>query len=225
MNLETITESENIHRCKRKSTFNDKAHLSTKIKLISLPIQHIVLDLDNTLITSIYNAGEFDENSRMSYYYNRHYVHKRPYLDVFLDYCFEHYDTVNIWSHGTSSWVNSNLTKIIPSKYCDKLGFIHHRDHRGLYEGDKESWHKNMYRIWDEDDYQRKGICPENTIIIDDILENHNLHIDNLIQVKKFIDPFLPDNELIFLMIYLRTLENVTDIRKVDKDNWRDSIK
>jgi hypothetical protein len=62
-------------------------------------IEHIVLDLDGTLI------GE-------------DHICARPYLTEFLCFCFEHFESVNIWTAASQEWwiecFNKYIRKCLP---------------------------------------------------------------------------------------------------------------
>lgn len=59
--------------------------------------RHIVLDLDGTLI------GE-------------DYICARPYLADFLAFCFDHFDTVNIWTAASRHWWDQCYDKFIKKR-------------------------------------------------------------------------------------------------------------
>lgn len=192
----------------RKGRFN----VNKTRRVVKQP-QHIVLDLDGTLIDS-------NKDSALSNYHNYilmdYFVYTRPNLYSFLMFCFENYETVNVWSHGTREWVVENLHRIIPTHLIRKLGFVYDRSHRTEHQG---VWVKNMYDIWNV----YNDIQPHNTIIVDDIVENHVLHPDNVVQIAPY-DPNRKDFDLVLLTRYLRTLFYHEDVREVNKTDWRNSM-
>ena len=168
--------------------------------------QHIVLDLDNTLIFSTENMLSERPFDHMI---DNLYIYHRPYLEDFFEFCFENYRSVNIWSHGDWEWINVNLIQILPQCYWNRLGFVHHREyHKEL----GSNWIKDMHQVWDDPYYVEKGLGIRNTIIIDDIPSNHVLHPLNLLSVN----PYRGDqNDLTLrnIMTQLSQIRYLSDIR------------
>ena len=147
--------------------------------------QHIVLDLDHTLI---FSTEALLSERPCDHVIADFYIYIRPHLEEFFEFCFENYRTVNIWSHGDWKWVRDNLIQILPKCYWNRLGFVHHQDHHKVFGN---TWIKDMYQIWDDPYYSQRGLAIWNTIIIDDIPENHVLHPLNLLRIF----PYLGDRE------------------------------
>jgi len=72
----------------------------------------IILDLDNTLIHSIYNCKCYGD-----FTFDGYSIYKRPYLEKFIDYCFTNFDHVIIWSLGGREYVESIIDNILGKKY------------------------------------------------------------------------------------------------------------
>ena len=84
----------------------------------------LILDLDHTLI---YSDEKESTNFDFTILYNgivKFYVKKRPYLDLFLNYIFIHFD-IAVWSAGNKEYVDVIIDNIfINSKHL--LKFIYY---------------------------------------------------------------------------------------------------
>ena len=73
----------------------------------------LILDLDHTLIHSvdpkedIFDKPAFALHLSEKSIYN---IYKRPFLEEFLNFCFEKFDRIIIWSAGTLDYVEGILT-------------------------------------------------------------------------------------------------------------------
>lgn len=217
--------------------------------------QSLVLDLDNTLVHTFDDCGayntlglssakNYDIRSRV-YYMDVSDIDgpsgtqkspvtmkksiicgvKRPSLDLFLEYCFDRFENVIVWSAGLDKYVNN---------VCDEL-FADIGDPALIYTRD------NIF--WDENDNIKKpiskiiaehpelGLSMKDTFIVDDRKDyvcDHNPH--NAIIIPAFIDidnskalnlKILKqdDDALLRLMHWFSTPEvkKSADIRTLDK--------
>tara|TARA_B100001094_G_C17919758_1_gene665363 strand:+ start:300 stop:758 length:459 start_codon:yes stop_codon:yes gene_type:complete len=111
--------------------------------------KHIVLDLDNTLVHSIFNTnGTFR-------------VYKRPGLKRFLETLFRHTLSVSVWSAGTRPYVLTVVKKIFNPYQFNRLRFIYSRDHTTNLN---QMPVKNLMLMIN----QKKDMTRKNTILIDD---------------------------------------------------------
>lgn len=110
-------------------------------------LEHIVLDIDRTLIDS-------DENQN---------VYPRPHLEIFLFYCFMCFKSVSIWTAGNIQWYE-HVNERVFSKILDPNHEFKHvfTNEDCLYlEGDLYKPLNYMYKFDD-------NMNSSNTIIIDD---------------------------------------------------------
>jgi hypothetical protein len=137
---------------------------------------HIILDLDETCISSIdikdvVKNSDFT-NCKYFFVYDESNkadmkCYKRPYLDDFLTWCITKFDHVSIWSAGEKNYVLDIVSNIMPKPYTPT--FILWRDH--CFECEKETgklksiaWLKSKIDIKDP------------IILIDDLKENCHEH-------------------------------------------------
>lgn len=127
-------------------------------------IEHIVLDLDGTLI------GE-------------DHICTRPYLTEFLSFCFDHFESVNIWTAASQEWwiycFNKYIRKCLPPA-------------------------KNFHRVWFGDKCKRDGMCNrfkpltkfykrkwgmtrQNTVIVDNDPINYLYDQGNAIPIDTYL--------------------------------------
>jgi TFIIF-interacting CTD phosphatase-like protein len=117
--------------------------------IIKMSHIHIFLDLDNTLIHSLY----VDEYNRLStskqldlkkkykwHRYNNYYIFERPGLQKFLDYIFSRYN-VSVWTAATKCYASFIIKNFILIKPERKLLYFFWRSHchisKRFYNNDK----------------------------------------------------------------------------------------
>jgi hypothetical protein len=150
---------------------------------------HIVLDLDQTLISA--EAAEehdfkkyrkksklFDYKDMDGYYI----VYERPGLQKFLDHIFKNY-IVSIWTAATKDYAIYVIEKIILKNKNRKLHYIFFS-----YHCDVSYHHKNKSKdlsiLWDV--YKLNEFNKNNTIILDDYDEVYQTQPDNCILAVPF---------------------------------------
>lgn len=67
---------------------------------------HIFLDIDDSLI---YSTTRPISGRQHDFNIGNRYVYIRPGLGTFLDFCFNNFENVSIWSHATREWVDTVL--------------------------------------------------------------------------------------------------------------------
>lgn len=90
----------------------------------------IVLDIDETLITSIIDFSNKNYKGSIKIRGNDTYsifIFKRPGLAKFLNYIFKHY-YVALWTAGIDAWLNIVLNKILKT-YKKRFLFTWSREH------------------------------------------------------------------------------------------------
>lgn len=170
---------------------------------------HLILDIDGTLISE---ATAYEP------------IIFRPHLDEFLDFCFETFETVSIWSAAGKDHVNNISIRILP-KGKNWL-FVKHSEHchkrygSGCGECPAFITQKRLINVWRTNKYRNLGVKRENTIIVDNTPEVCVKNYGNAIYIRTFQGES-NDEELIKLKSYLSSLVNCRDVRKVEKRGWR----
>lgn len=174
---------------------------------------HLILDIDGTLIS--------DDMP----------IIFRPYLAEFLMFCFKSFETVSIWSAASENHVKSIADQILPkdcqwlfirhSKHCHKKYYLSEFDFDGSYMN--LIVEKRLRNIWKCSKFRNLGIKRENTIIIENTPSICAKNYGNAIYVKTF-EGNLEDRELMKLIIYLKELIQTTNVRIIEKRNWKHNI-
>lgn len=163
--------------------------------------QHLVLDLDETLIHSLSTEKAqnlliedpiYAENLVAIEVTGNYYVAvKRPFLDEFLRFCFLNYATVSVWTAGTKEYahavVNAIFTDVKP----------HLLYHRGMCRKVNGLYLKPLTLMAEE------LKCPvTDMIIVDDHEKAKEVNGDLAIKVPRWESPRLDmrDNVLFILM-------------------------
>ena len=168
---------------------------------------HLILDIDGTLIS---------ENEP---------IILRPHLQEFLEFCFDLFETVSIWSAAGQKHVEYIANLILPpgrkwlfvrySKHC-------HQTYRsqlgGIYS--EIVMEKRLRNIWKCQTYRKLGITKFNTLIIDNTPSVCLKNYGNAVYVPSFYTDST-DQVLLELMEYLKILIEVNNVRTVEKRNWR----
>lgn len=172
----------------------------------------LILDLDETLI-----FGTEEKLPREAdFCVGQYFVYKRPFLNEFLEFCFEYFE-VAVWTTATKPYAEGILQMIL--KNNQKLQFLWTRERCTLSYDAEEGEHffvKKMHKI------RRRGYQLESVIVIDDSPNVWKCSYGNLVRVKRF-EGEETDDELKFLPTYLKKLLNVSNIRAIEKRNWRNS--
>jgi len=181
----------------------------------------LIFDLDETLIHASQKKLDKDADFKIGKYY----VYKRPFVDEFLQKCFDQY-RIAIWSSADDEYVKEVVAQLVPTKI--KLEFIWTRlncsikivrkplldefDYGGVYK--EHQWIKPLRRI------KQKGIGIKSMLIIDNspykVVESR----ENALIIKSF-EGNEKDEELKKLFLFLKKFNEVQDVRKVDKENWK----
>ena len=175
-----------------------------------------ILDLDETLIHS---ETVFYENYDFYFKLNNSlfFCKKRPYLDLFLKYCFKHY-RVAIWSAGKANYVNLVCNNLFFNKPYqpefiwsrNKCTFIDSKIKRLLFPNKNYLYYKKLEKICKKKEY---NIDSKNILIIDDNKNTYKQNIRNAINLLPFDDVYNKnDMEFFRLIILLDKLENVPDV-------------
>jgi hypothetical protein len=181
---------------------------------------NIILDMDQTLIFE---------------------VHRRPYLDVFLEICFLKFQNVSIWTAASQEWfdyVNENtftpILKEISDKYLRsfKFDFVFTRNRCSLVK-DSESIFTDVFFIEKrlnklfKSKEKYKDYTKDNTIVLDDDAFTFRKNYGNALRIFPYFGNTGPvDDELICAAIYIIKVviphfKKERSVRNLDKRGWR----
>ena len=176
---------------------------------------NIILDLDNTLISSvpledIDNIKNFKNKSQLFSHYimdDYYVVFERPYLQHFLTFLFKHFN-VSIWSAASKNYVLSIVDNVILTNPNRKLQHILFSYHCSLSKKYKKGSVKKLQMLWDS--LKLKEYNNNNTIIIDDLNNVKHHQPDNCYHIKPFEftdNDSNRDRELFHLIKYLKNIK------------------
>lgn len=180
---------------------------------------NLVLDLDNTLISSIsfleMKSLKNIKKRKLTYkimtnYYNVYY---RPYLDKFLDYAFKNFH-ITIWTAASRDYATFIIDNIIlgDKKHTRKIKML-------LYDKNCEQ-SQQLYNSKSPKDlrylYNFEGYHPCDTIIMDDLPEVYNANPRQTIRAIYFDAKKNNSENDIFL---LRAKDELEKIRKNYNEN------
>ena len=169
----------------------------------------LVLDLDETLI----HATDRSEH-RHHFTVGPYIVFKRPHLEAFLDFCHAHFE-IGIWTSSTEDYANGIVEQILPEHIPIKFLWSRERCIREMnYETGEIDWVKDLKKL------KKKGYDLNHIIAVDDSPEKLKRQYGNLIKVEPFFGDE-DDNELKKLEVYLQSLVDVENIRKIEKRSWK----
>lgn len=190
---------------------------------------NIVLDMDQTLIDGRLNKS----------------VTPRPYLKVFLNWCFDNFQHVSIWTAASRGWYDYVYQRV----FQDMLISMN-REFHFVFTGEMcncvwrfSEWHGQSVRMVEKrirklHRYKSEkfiGYCMDNTIAVDDTKTTFQSNYGNGIHVLPFEadDVYNPDwsrdKELLRLLIYLRNVviphyKNNGTVLNLEKRYWRNYV-
>jgi len=199
-------------------------------------MQNIVLDLDNTLIFTPdqYNWYSYLEKCKktdglekkiFSYEFSnvrnksgniiKYTTIVRPHCNDFLEYCFNRFDNVCIWSAGDREYVSMIVSNLFSIKKPD---IVFTRD---------EIIGRTKPLQYIIDNIGSESMLLENTFMIDDLIGNFEKNPNNGILIPSYKPRksrkgiLADDNTLLKLISWFdsETVKKATDIRKLDKNN------
>ena len=174
----------------------------------------VILDLDETL----FHASEVPLDRPADFEVcEKYHVYLRPGLAEFLEGLFSRFK-VATWTAATEDYASQIVDNILPEGAPVEFLWCRNRcSPRHDFESHEEYWLKNLSKI------KRKGYTLERTLFVDDTSRNLEKHYGNLVTICPF-EGDLADDELRPLLDYLCTFENCTNVRKVEKRNWRKRV-
>ena len=155
-------------------------------------MKRVILDLDNTIISSIPLeeiewTDEIKKKMIQFEYYNvddYYIMFERPHLQEFLTYLFENFK-VSIWTAASLSYalfiVKNIITKNHPERKIEHIFFDYHCELSAKKYGDGS---KHLRLLWDK--FKLKEYKEDNTIIIDDLKDVYETQPCNCINIKEF---------------------------------------
>jgi RNA polymerase II subunit A small phosphatase-like protein len=173
----------------------------------------LVLDLDETLVFATEEKLEREADFMVGQYF----VYRRPFLDEFLEFCFENFE-VAVWTSSTRNYAGKIIESIFHKK--DEISFFWARERCTVsFDMEEREYYlqKKMHKV------RRRGYDLKGVIVVDDSPEKWRTSYGNLVRVKAFFgDP--DDEELKHLAVYLERLLKIENIRRFEKRNWRNRL-
>ena len=142
---------------------------------------------------------------------------KRPHLDEFLDFCFEHFEKVIVWSAGQRDYVHA-LVDVLFSNTVRKPDYVWTGDN--IYFNDEGDVVKSLEKLVEELDDPL--VTMDNIIAIDDtgstFSENPNnaIHIPVYEPEPLFKEIMRDERSLIKIMDFLKKRGNIFNVKNVD---------
>jgi len=128
---------------------------------------NLILDLDGTLVHtlphdvgSVFGDADFEDETL------DFYTFKRPNVDKFLKYCFNHFASVSVWTAGTQDYARYVVDHITPKG--KQFLYILSRDNCSYHPFKNNTLVKDLHDIWNSYYGKELNITPDNTLIIDD---------------------------------------------------------
>lgn len=147
----------------------------------------------------------------------------RPYLKEFLDFCFNYFDNVVIWSAGKKKYVEKMCELMFPLKNQPILIF----NYDDCESDENDFITKPLEKIYRHKNCKGK-LSTKNTFVLDDREDTFSLNKRNGVLVPEFESDMSledihhhKDNNLLKLMAWLSTKEvkESTDVKKINKSN------
>lgn len=185
----------------------------------------VILDIDETLIHATEQPLSHDCHFRIFGYS----IYERPFLREFLEELREHFE-VAVWSSASDDYVAEIVKEIFPPEY--PLAFTWGRTHctyKPDYAKAEEAGYFDSLRHYDYVKNLQKvkkkfGYHPDRMLIVDDTPRKSMYNFGNAIYPSEFRgDP--SDDELFWLIRYLKKLKEVPSVRAIEKRGWKLKIK
>lgn len=150
-----------------------------------------------------------------------YYGVKRPYLDEFIQFCFNHFKIVVIWSAGHPEYVKSMINVIFSTKYHPHIIF----SSENLYSSNNgDIYNKPINTIINSYVDLNKYMSLNNTYIVDDRIDNFVPNPQNGILIPRYspilsADTILKDQDmdLLKLIRFFKKNGSSLDIKMIDK--------
>lgn len=177
----------------------------------------IILDIDGVILDfSILPPDRIEKPSQIWTINGvKYYIYIRPGFYEFLEFCRRNFKYIAIWTLGNKIWANMVVKHIIPKKFS--LLFVWNWDHAGPFYSFMRKY-KNLENVWTK--FGNLNLSKENTILIEDTIENCGINKGNCIKIKPY-SRYLWDNELELLTNFIKKKLIHRNFNAVAKTNWR----
>lgn len=170
----------------------------------------LIIDLDETLVF----ASERPLSHAPDHLVGPYFVYRRPYLQEFLTDVAQYFDLA-VWSSSSIDYAQAISHSIFPSHL--NLRFVWGRDRCvQRYDGEMQS----IYYVKDLKKVERHGYDRNRILIVDDTPQKCERNYGNAVYVSAFFGD-RSDAELQRLTCYLQSLASLTNVRNVEKRNWK----
>lgn len=158
---------------------------------IIMPLTHVLLDLDNTIICSTDYDKPLDTATYNSLKHLEHHVmddvyttFERPYLQGFLDYLFENYK-VSVFTASSKNYCLFIIDKFILCKPDRQVNFVFFSYHCNISKNRYNSNNKRLALL--NFDFELADVFPlESTVLIDDLENWAKDQQDLVLNIKPF---------------------------------------
>ncbi|CAJ1400172.1 unnamed protein product [Effrenium voratum] len=165
----------------------------------------IILDIDGTLIDTASHSP-----LQPAYSQEALAIYGRPHLQTFLDFCFENFAGVALWSTSDEEWCKLVVDKVLgPERsWCFQWCQQHCSEHLRDKEGEEIPVCKKLRKVWKSSTRRACGFHRKGCVIIEGSYRNCYFNRGNAVIVPSFdasSEASAEDEELLKLMRYLET--------------------
>lgn len=167
----------------------------------------IVLDIDGTLIDSMPWPCDSVPHQPAHIVEGHTAIFPRPHLDKFLDFCFERFTGVGLWTTSDADWCSLIVNQVLgPDRnWCFLWSQQHCSEHMRDKDGNEISLCKKLRKLWKSNTRRACGFDRCSSIIVEDTNQNCYFNKGNAIIVPSFEADKLGDTVLSSLISYLQT--------------------
>lgn len=184
----------------------------------------LILDLDETLIFA--TKKRLERNA--DFFAFDYMVYIRPHVYEFLEAIKQDF-LVAVWSSASDDYVDEVVKALFPKDY--PLEFVWGRsrasykqnrrlNRNGYYNSSLTSHYHYIKRL---SKLKRKDYSLDRMLIVDDSPYKCQENYGNAIFPKEYQGE-VEDDELLLLAKYLDTLKDKTNVRRIEKRNWRNVV-
>lgn len=184
----------------------------------------LVLDIDETFIFATTQTLSTGAEVKVFHYH----VYKRPFLEAFLEAVKEDF-LLAIWSSASDDYVAAIVEQIIPKNIPLEFAWGRSRCsyQRNWQIEDCGHYHSNnsthYHYVKPLKKLKKKGYRLERILIVDDSPHKSKRNYGNAIYPTPFLGDST-DKELPLLAQYLKTLKDMSNVRRIEKRNWQQVI-
>lgn len=169
----------------------------------------LILDVDETLIY----ASETHLDRNPAFRVGPYFIFLRPGLAEFLRHCQQDFE-VALWSFSGEDYLAAVVEQIFPTRY---LKFVWSRTRCVQRFSEERS---ESYSVKDLKKVERLRFDLKRVLVVDDTPQKVERNYGNAIYVRPYYgDP--ADDELRRLGRYLTTIVGISDVRAIEKREWR----